>query len=132
MLDASIDTLAISDAPNVQDPQDVADRLDVLVALGAPAVRSGDVARIVLHDGTRLVVRETTDAATSLATVDADALPDCASCIARDAPGDVRRVRVNGPLARDARIVVDGYELVVEAAPVDVRVRWVVLLIDSG
>ena len=126
LLDASIDTLAPSASPDVVDVDDVADRLDVIVAPGAAG------AEIVLRDGTRLRAAPTGDADTPLTTVDAAALPDCAECALRDAPGDVRRVRANTAAARSSRLVVDGVELIVEGATRDLRVRWELLLPDGA
>jgi len=126
LLDPSIDTLAPSADPAVVDPADVADRLDVIVALGAD-----DAAAFVLRDGTRLTARPSCGPATTLDVVPTEDVADCSSCVVRDAPGDVRRVRANSPLARSSSIVVDGVELSVADAPADLRVRWELLLLDD-
>lgn len=126
LLDESIETLAPATVETVVTPADVADRLDVKVAL-----RAGDFteASLRLDDGTVLRAGLDADAQPSTVTdVDEATLPGCASCVLRDAPGDVTRVRANSELAADTELVVDGVRLTAEGGP-DRRVRWEVFLL---
>lgn len=95
LLDATVQTLAPATQPgNTVTAQDVADRLDVVVAL-AP----GMTADLTLTDGTVLhaqrVAQDVGNADNlTLAATEAD-LQDCARCYLVDTPGDVTRYRLN-------------------------------------
>jgi alpha-D-xyloside xylohydrolase len=126
LLDPTIDTLAPATDPDVVTPEDVADRLDVMVALGP-----GDAASFRLADGTELsAARVDTDAGhAGLLEVDPSELPDCASCFQAAPEDGVRRLRVNGELAKQHAIAVEDVELRQSGGPAR-RIRWDVLLLD--
>lgn len=84
MLDASIDTLAEEDNPDVVGPTDVASRYDV-VALLAPSTPS---AKLVLHDGAELSASWVGSPAPTIAAASADCPPS--SDVQRRADGTVR------------------------------------------
>ena len=124
----TIDTLAPSPGAEVVGPEDVADRLDVLVALSP-----GKTARIVL-DGTELAARRKTSAgpASGLAAVTAAQIAMCdgkradEGCFVVGDEGGVSRLRVTTPLAVASTIAHDDVELTAKG-PSARRVRWDVL-----
>ncbi len=120
MLDASIETLGATDDPAIVTPDKVADRLDVVVALGP-----GGAAEMTLTDGTLLSAHATASKVTGPLAPAGDDLEGCARCFAVDRFGDVERIRANGALAADDTVLVDGVELRA-TGPVR-RVRWTVL-----
>ncbi len=120
MLDPTIDTLAPSSDPMVVTPANVADRLDVVVALGATGT-----ATMTLDDGTTLTAKRiATNAGNpdALTPVTADRLPACSACYFADVAGDVQRIRANGTAA----VRIEDVELAVSGGPPR-RVRWEVL-----
>jgi alpha-glucosidase (family GH31 glycosyl hydrolase) len=124
MLDASIDTLAPATDPSVVTPDDVADRLDVLVALG-PAGK----ASLTLADGTTLVAeRLPSDAGNpgNLAESDEGAMADCARCFVEAGGAEVDRLLANGDLADDDEVTIRDVRLTAKGGPAR-RVRWEVL-----
>ena len=123
LLDPSIDTLAPATDPTVVTPDDVADRLDVMVAL-AP----GGHAAMTLADGTELEAARAADAGNpdALAEVAPDALPDCAACFHQAPEGGVDRLRANGALAADSDVTIGDVHLTARGGPAR-RVRWDVL-----
>jgi alpha-glucosidase (family GH31 glycosyl hydrolase) len=129
LLDASIETLAPATDTTVVTPAQVADRLDVIVALSA-----GNEARIVLADGTTLIARRKASpgATSGLAEVTPEQVALCdgmtadQGCfVARD-EGMVARLRVTTPLATASDITHDDVELSTNG-PSARRVRWDVL-----
>lgn len=120
LLDASIDTLAPATDPSVVTPAQVADRLDVVVAL-AP---SGE-ATLTLADGTQLTARRGPDAGNPAALVEtpAAAYPDCASCYAASTRAGLSRVQVTGPLASSSDVTLGTLRLSA-SGPLARRVRW--------
>ncbi|MBK8996895.1 MAG: hypothetical protein IPM35_14260 [Myxococcales bacterium] len=124
LLDPSIDTLAPATDPDVVSLDDVADRLDVKVVLGA----SGQ-ARLELADGTLLeAFRLGSDAGNpaQLVEVAESDLASCAGCFAADEKGDVKRLRVSTSLATGSELSFGDVRLVVSGGP-ERRVRWEVL-----
>ncbi|AUX40031.1 uncharacterized protein SOCE26_014260 [Sorangium cellulosum] len=124
LLDPSIDTLAPATDPDVVTLDDVADRLDVRVALSP-----GESASIRLADGTELEARrslERSDDPGGLVEVEASELPDCTGCFHAEKEGDVDRLRVGGPSGKGAELALQDVELVVRGGPAR-RVRWDVL-----
>jgi alpha-glucosidase (family GH31 glycosyl hydrolase) len=120
MLDPSIDTLAPAPAPGVVSPDKVADRLDVVVALGA-----GGHAAITMADGTTLTADRGTPQGnqSNLATVTADQVASCSGCVVVNAEGGVSRVRVTTPLLTTSNITYDDVTLIA-SGPTARRVRW--------
>jgi alpha-D-xyloside xylohydrolase len=124
LLDRSIETLASATSTSVVTPTQVADRLDVLVALGL-----GDHAELTLADGTQLSAERVTAplAGTStLAATSSSAIDGCASCVARSRAGDVDRWQLNSDLmpSSELRYV----DLILRASgTIARRIRWEVL-----
>lgn len=125
MLDPSIQTLAPATDPSVVTPATVADRLDVVVALGP----SGS-ATLELLDGTVLeATRAASDAGNpdGLAEqTDGAAMADCASCFFAETKGDVDRLRANSALAAGSELTLNDVHLVATGGP-SRRIRWDVL-----
>jgi alpha-glucosidase (family GH31 glycosyl hydrolase) len=124
LLDPSIDTLAPATDPTVISLDDVADRLDVLVALEV-----GQSAAFVLADGTELEAsRGSTDAgnAGALAEVDEAELAECASCVHAAPEGDVDRLRANSEATPESELAIADLTLVARG-PAARRIRWDVL-----
>ncbi len=123
LLDASIDTLAPASDPGVVTLDQVADRLDAVVALSP-----GGHAELTLADGTVLLAERgpAKGNPAGLSQVDAGAIADCASCYVSEKKTDVDRLRVTGELASDADITLEDVHLVVKGGPAR-RVRWDVL-----
>jgi hypothetical protein len=108
----------------VIDIDDVSDRLDVLVALGA-----GDAARFELADGTVLEARRlAADAGNpgGLLEVGGDEVAACSGCFVATPEGDVDRLRVSGGMGDDSVLVVADVELHAIGGAAR-RVRWDVL-----
>lgn len=125
LLDPSIDTLAPATDPSVVTQDDVADRLDVRVAL-----TPGGKAELTLADGTVLVAeRVSSSGANGLDEVTAAEIADCASCYVTESLPDLERVRVNGALASDSELTLAGVR-VSSTGTVSRRVRWDVLKLD--
>lgn len=126
LLDASIDTLAPASEPTVVTPEKVADRLDVLVALGP-----GREARFALADGTELVARRLAAGAalapTTLPVVDPAAASDAVACpdgcTVTVTEASASRVYVTTPLASASTIAQGDLVLEVRGARAR-RVRW--------
>lgn len=124
MLDASIDTLAPATDPDVVDVDDVADRLDVVVALGP-----GDEARFELADGTVLEARRVpADAGNpgALVEVSDEEVQACSGCFAASAEGDVDRLRISSEIASQSALALADVEVHQAGGPAR-RVRWDVL-----
>ncbi len=124
LLDPSIDTLVPATDADVVSLDDVADRLDVKVVLGA----SGQ-ARLELADGTVLeAVRASQDAGNpdALAKVTDSEIANCTACFIDDQKGDTKRVRVTTALASGSDLRWGDLRLVVSGGPAR-RVRWEVL-----
>lgn len=122
LLDASIDTLAPATDPSVVTLDDVADRLDVKVVLGA----SGH-ARFELADGTVLeAFRLATDAGNpgKLTKVGASEIESCGACYLEEP----KRLRVSTSLATGSDVSFGDVRLVVSGGP-ERRVRWDVIRI---
>jgi len=115
LLDAKVDTLAPATDPLVVTSAQLADRLDVQVALGA-----GESAQLALWDGTQLSAqRVPDDAGVTLTTVDPAALGDCSLCFADQPP----RLRANSALAADSDLSVCELRLSAHG-PTARRIRW--------
>jgi alpha-D-xyloside xylohydrolase len=121
MLDARVETLAPSNDPSIVDAGDVADVLDVTVALAR-----GAGASLTLADGTVLRASPTDEDDTPLAAVGSNDLVDCAQCRVDDAFGDTHRIRANTELSPRTRVVVDGTSLSA-GGPSARRIRWTLL-----
>ena len=122
LLDASIDTLAPATEPSVVTPDTVKDRLDVVAALSV-----GKEARIVLADGTQLMVRRDSAAGaeSGLASVAPAQLPMCDGLAPTDGcmTVDADRTRLTTPSATD--FVVKQGDLSFEShGPIARRIRW--------
>ncbi len=121
MLDPAIDTLAPASDPSVVTPKDVADRLDVKVALSP-----GGHAELTLTDGTHLVAeRVDKDQGNpgKLASAGADTVADCTACYHEEKKGDVDRLQVTTAVSTGSDIKVSDVHLVVENSPMR-RIRW--------
>ncbi|MBX3185428.1 MAG: glycoside hydrolase family 31 protein [Labilithrix sp.] len=129
MLDASIETLAPATDPSVVTPAQVADRLDVIVAL-----TPGRDARVVMADGTELIARRLAAGGVASGVVDVTASeiatcqgrPADQGCLLASVEGTVDRLRVTTPLALTSEIKHDDVELIARG-PLPRRVRWDVL-----
>ncbi len=124
LLDPSIDTLAPATDPTVVTPDDVADRLDVRVALSP-----GGHATFTLADGTQLdAERLATDAGNpqNLASVAADQIADCSACFVAGPAGGVDRLQVNSSYAAGSDVTEGDVRLTVKGGAMR-RVRWDVL-----
>ncbi len=124
MLDPSIERLAPATDPSVVAVSDVADRLDVRVALSP-----GEMARLVLADGTEIEAsRGSPNQGNpgSLAEVGAAEIGACARCFLATGEGDVQRMRANSDLSAGSDLVLEDVHLVVKGGPAR-RVRWDVL-----
>lgn len=124
MLDPSIETLGKPTEPNVVGVEQVADRLDVVVALSA-----GKSATITLADGTTLRAERASasGAPSSLEVVAEAALASCERGCVNDTPeATVDRLRLTTPLESTTTYTHEDLTLEVHArAPR--RVRWDVL-----
>ncbi|MBS2024858.1 MAG: glycoside hydrolase family 31 protein [Deltaproteobacteria bacterium] len=126
LLDASVQTLAQHTEPSVISAQDVADRLDVRVALSV-----GEAASLTLADGSQLSAsRGAADAGNpgALVAVDEAALPACALCALAESarPDGVRRVRANSSATSTSEILLE--DLTLRASgPSARRIRWDVM-----
>ena len=123
LLDPSIETLAPATEPGIVTPEQVKDRLDVIVALSA-----GQEAKIVLVDGTELVAkRPGGSAASGLLEVAPDALATCEDgCFAKTDENGIARLRVTTPLAPESTTTHE--DVVLEAkGPLARRIRWDVM-----
>lgn len=119
LLDPSIDTLAPATDPTVITLDEVADRLDVRVAL-----TPGGKAELELADGTILTAeRVGSTGSGGLDEVTPAELADCANCYVTEALPDLERVRANGALASDDELTVNGVRLSAKGGPTR-RVRW--------
>jgi sulfoquinovosidase len=124
LLDPSIDTLAPATDPTVVTLDDVADRIDVMVALP-----SAGKATMVLADGTELTAeRAPSDQGNpaGLIEVSAEEIGDCGGCLFSSAEGDVERWRVTTELGQGSSIAIGDLTLTVKGGPLR-RVRWDVL-----
>jgi hypothetical protein len=123
MLDPSIDTLAPATDPLVVDLADVADRLDVMVALDI-----GGTATLALDDGTVLTARRVAEPAGSggLAEVTEAEIATCSSCFVISAAGDVARLRASSAVAASSDMAVGDLRLSA-VGPSARRIRWDVL-----
>lgn len=119
LLDAQVQTLAVSQDPAVVTEQSRADVLDVVVAL-AP----GGEARLRLADGTTLRARRGAETGTVLREVGESELETCEGCARADRSGTVERVRLH---ARGAARFGD-----VEVEASARLVRWEVLLLEEA
>ncbi|MEZ4374276.1 MAG: glycoside hydrolase family 31 protein [Polyangiaceae bacterium] len=121
LLDPTIDTLAPAEDPTVVTPADVADRLDVLVALSP-----GGSATFTLADGTVLeATRLGSDAgAGGLSEVTEADIGDCASCFVASSEGDVQRLRANSGMTAESDLSVADVQLKVSGGSVARRIRW--------
>ncbi|MEW5848786.1 MAG: TIM-barrel domain-containing protein [Myxococcota bacterium] len=102
LLDDTVETLAPAEEPSVVTVDDVADVLDVVVAL-----TPGGRAEVVLQDGTRLTAErhaDDTGLPADVTTVTEADLKTCARCVVDGASGDVQRLRVNTELGTDASL----------------------------
>lgn len=127
LLDPAIDTLAPASDPTVITPKEVADRLDVIVALSP-----GGHAKLELADGTVLeATRLAADVGNpaALAELASDSIADCALCYVREDKGDAARIRVNSSLSVGSDLSVADVRLVVTGGP-ERRVRWDVRRLD--
>lgn len=124
LLDPSIDTLAPASDPSVVSLDDVADRLDVMVALTKEGATS-----LTLDDGTVLEVTRATDGGNPemLAEVSSTEIADCASCFSRDSAGNLERLRVNTDGESESEIVLD--DVVLRVSNSQARIRWEILLL---
>jgi alpha-glucosidase (family GH31 glycosyl hydrolase) len=120
MLDPSIDTLAPAPSAGVVSPDKVADRLDVVVAIGP-----GGHAAITLADGTQLTADRGMPQGnqSNLATVTADDIASCSGCVVVNAEGGVSRVRVTTPLLPTSNLTYDDMTLIA-SGPTARRIRW--------
>jgi alpha-glucosidase (family GH31 glycosyl hydrolase) len=123
LLDPSIETLAPATDGTI-DPAQVADRLDVQVALAA-----GQSARLTLIDGTELTAERLPQPQSSeipIAPATPDTIAACSLCELRSTEGDVDRLRLNGALAADAEVWFDDLHVTARGGPAR-RVHWDVL-----
>jgi alpha-glucosidase (family GH31 glycosyl hydrolase) len=125
LLDPSIDTLAPEKDPTIVSPGDVADVLDVRVALGA-----GQTASLVLADGTKLSAQRLASdqgnpANLTTAAAEAD-LSTCEGCYLAAPEGDVLRLRATTKKAQDSDVTVSDVRLQA-SGPSARRIRWDVL-----
>ncbi|MCC6647344.1 MAG: glycoside hydrolase family 31 protein [Polyangiaceae bacterium] len=121
MLDPTIDTLAPATDPSVVTPARVADRLDVVVALGP-----GREAKLTLADGTVLSAsRVDSDQGNpaSLSPSTAAGLGECAGCFVTSTRAGLSRVQVNGALAASSELRLGRLVLSSSGGPAR-RVRW--------
>ena len=133
MLDPSIDTLADEDNPDVVGPTDVADVLDVRVALDA----SSATATAVLSGGTALSALLSAGDAGGLAlpagittAANETDLSTCSGCGEIDMlPGGVVRVRVTTALATASTVSVGPLQVSASKAAKPMRFRWDVALV---
>ncbi len=109
LMDGSVDTLLPATDPTVVSMQQVADRLDVVVALSP-----GKEATFTLADGTVLVARRKT----------------AGGCLVARDEGMVARLRVTTPLTATSELAHDDVELSARG-PRARRVRWDVLRRNS-
>ncbi len=135
MLDPSIVTLSPEENPDIVGPTDVADLLDLRVALdsGSP------VAAAVLSGGTTLRASLATGSAgmaalalpSSIATAASEAaLSTCSNCGEIDAlPGGVFRVRVTTALTTESSVNVGPLQLSASGPPVPTHFRWDVVAV---
>lgn len=124
LLDPFIDTLAPATDPAVVTLADVADRLDVVVALP----KAGE-AKLTLVDGTTLVAsRAPGDQGNPDGLIEAmqGEIDGCSGCFAESQKGDVHRLRVTTELGTSSTITLSDIKLVVSGGPAK-RVRWDVL-----
>ncbi len=123
MLDPTTDTLAPATDPTVVDPSDVADRLDVVVAL-AP----GGTATLTLDDGTVLTATRGLDAGNpgALTEVTDAEIADCTACFVAGQAGDVARLRASSPTAASSTVEFGDVTLVATGTSAR-RIRWDVL-----
>jgi sulfoquinovosidase len=125
LLDASIETLAPATDSSVVTPEQVRDKLDVLVALSP-----GSEARFALADGTELAARRAGGRqapASGLAAAPPEAVASCeAGCVSATNEGMVERLRLTTPLANAYTVTHEDVTLEVQG-PLARRVRWDVL-----
>lgn len=126
MLDPTIDTLAPASVAGVVSPDKVADRLDVVMALG-----EGGHAELTLVDGTVL----TADRASAgdggapagnpgkLMMVTPDQIGTCTSCFTQAQEGGVNRLRISTASAPTSDITFDDVHLTVKGS-LTRRIRW--------
>ncbi len=124
LLDADVQTLAVTDDPSVVDMSDRANVLDVRVALTASASRAA--ARLV--DGTTLEASRAPGGIVlpnGMTQADESALATCASCARIDALHDgTRRIRVTA----SSPVAAGGLSLSHARPGPPLRVRWDVLV----
>ncbi len=121
LLDPGIDTLGTATDASVVTPATVADRLDVMVALG-PSGR----ATLTLTDGTILEAeRLASDAGNpaSLSEVAADAVATCASCFVTSTRQGLSRVQATSPSTESAEVTIGDLRLSHKGGPAR-RIRW--------
>jgi alpha-glucosidase (family GH31 glycosyl hydrolase) len=123
LLDPSIETLGQATDPSVVSLDDVADRLDVVVAL-----TRGGSATITLDDGTMLTASRDVDAGNPgmLTSVDEADIADCASCFFSETKGGVERLRASSEEVSDSDLTIQDLRLSTSGGPAR-RVRWDVL-----
>jgi len=126
LLDPSVQTLAPATDPSVVTAEDVADRLDVRVAL-----EPGQSATLTLADGTVLTATrgDGTGNPNALTEATEATIADCALCFVATEEGDVARLRVNGEDAESSDVSVEDVHVTSQGGP-SRRVRWDVLRID--
>jgi alpha-glucosidase (family GH31 glycosyl hydrolase) len=125
MLDPSVQTLAPSTDPTIATEASVADRLDVIVALGA-----GGSATRTLPDGTVLTATRSAATMTGNTTTaaDASALATCDACSLMDTFGQVPRIRATSALAASSDLSVGDLHLVATSTT-QRHIRWDVRLL---
>ncbi len=123
LLDPTIETLAPASYPDVVTLDDVADRLDVVVALSP-----GGTATLTLSDGTLLRATRGADAGNpdALLEVDDTEIDACSSCFVTDVAGELARLRANGEEAVASTVTVSDVVLEASGGPPR-RVRWEIL-----
>lgn len=127
LLDASVETLAPATDPSVVSSEKVADRLDLVVALSR-----GGQTRIVLTDGTDLVVRrkDAGGAASGLAQVPGNETQTCLNgCFTASSEGGVDRLRISTAPTTGTAFAHDDIEIDVKSSPTHRRFRFDVLRI---
>ncbi len=123
LLDASIETLAPATDASVVTLEEVADRLDVVVAL-----EPGASASLILEDGTELGIERAEDAGNpgELTLVDEAEIADCGGCYLETSEGTVERLRVNTALVDESSLSVSDLR-VTRTGGAASRIRWDVL-----
>jgi alpha-glucosidase (family GH31 glycosyl hydrolase) len=121
LLDPGIDTLGSTSDPSVITPERVADRLDVLVALGAAGK-----ATLTLTDGTTLTAERLPGDRgnpAALAAVSQDAVADCASCYSSSTRQGLARTQATSPNAAASDLTIGDLHLS-HSGGLARRIRW--------